>query len=100
MLMNNDDLILRQQRLLTRSAQLRLTLTQQTQALKKPLAWVDQVKIGMIWLRHNPQWPLGAVLVLVVLQPRRAFRWGGRLWWGWQTFKRVRTWVENNSLRV
>ena len=98
--MNNDDLILRQQRLLAQSAQLRLALNEQTQALKKPLAWVDQVRSGMTWLSHNPQWPLGAVFVLVLLRPRRAIRWGGRLWWGWQTFRRVRNWVETKSLSL
>ena len=98
--MNNDDLVLRQQRLVARSAQLRLALADQTQALKKPLAWADQVRKGVTWLRHNPQWPLGAVLVLVVVRPRRAIRWGGRLWWGWQTFRRARHWFESNSLRI
>lgn len=98
--MNNDDLILRQQRLLAQSAQLRLALNEHTQALKKPLAWVDEVRNSMTWLRQNPQWPLGALLVLVVLRPRRAIRWGGRLWWGWQTLRRARTWVEDKSLRL
>ena len=98
--MNNDDVVLRQQRLLARSAQLRLILSDQTQALRQSLSWVDQAQSGMAWLRHNPQWALGAVLVLAVLRPRGAIRWVGRLWWGWQSFKRVRQWLESNSLRI
>jgi hypothetical protein len=97
--MNNDDIFLRQQRLLVRSGQLRLTLSDQTQALRKPLSWVDQARSSMVWLRHNPQWPLGAVLVLAVVRPRGAIRWAGRLWWGWQTVTRVRQWIDKNSLR-
>jgi hypothetical protein len=98
--MNNDDIVLRQQHLLARSAQLRLILSDQTQALRKPLSWVDQAISGMAWLRHNPQWPLGAVLVLAVVRPRGAIRWASRLWWGWQSFKRVRQWLESNSIRI
>jgi hypothetical protein len=98
--MNNDDVVLRQQRLLARSAQLRLLLSVQTQALRKPLSWADQAMSSMAWLRHNPQWPLGAVLALAVVRPRGAIRWAGRLWWGWQSFKRVRQWLESNSLRI
>lgn len=98
--MSNDDIILRQQRLLARSAQLRWTLADQTNALKRPLAWVDQVRDGVTWLRHHPQWPIGALLVLVLVRPRRAIRWGARLWWGWQNFKRVRHWFESNSPRI
>jgi hypothetical protein len=98
--MNSDDIVLRQQRLLARSAQLRLIFSDQTQALRKPLSWVDQARSSMAWLRQNPQWPLGAVLVLAVVRPHGAIRWAGRLWWGWQSFKRVRLWLESNSLRI
>ena len=98
--MNNDDIVLRQQRLLARSAQLRVIFSEQTQALKKPFSWLDQARSSMVWLRHNPQWPLGAVLVLAVVRPRAAMRWGSRLWWGWQTFRRVRHWLDRNSLRI
>lgn len=91
--MNNDDLALRQQRLLMRSAQLRLTLANQTQVFKTPLAVADQARKVLQWLYRNPQWPLGALLVLVVVRPRRTIIWGGRLWWAWKTFKRARNWM-------
>lgn len=91
--MNNDELVLRQQRLLARSAELRLTLTSQGQVFKTPLALVDQAQAGLQWLYRNPQWPLGALVALVVLRPRRAIIWGGRLWWAWKTFKRAQKWV-------
>ena len=95
--MSNDDIILRQQILLARSQELRSTLADQTEVLKKPLAWIEQIRTGVTWLRHNPQWPLGALALVVLLRPRRAFRWGGRLWWGWQTFSRARSWLHSRS---
>jgi hypothetical protein len=91
--MRNDDLILRQQRLLRRNAQLRVILANQAQVLTTPLVVADRASAGLQWLSRNPQWPLAALLLLVVLRPRRAMVWAGRAWWGWRTFKRVRTWV-------
>ncbi|MEO8119623.1 MAG: YqjK-like family protein [Rhodoferax sp.] len=97
--MNNDDLALRQQRLLTRSAQLRLILANQTQVFKTPLAMVDQARDALQWLYRNPQWPLSALLVLTILRPRRTIIWGGRLWWAWRTFKRARNWLAKLPLK-
>ena len=91
--MNKDELVLRQQRLLLRSAQLRLTLADQAQVFKRSLTVADQARRGLRWLYRNPQWPLGALLVLFVLRPRRAILWGGRLWWALKTIKRARNWM-------
>ena len=97
--MNNDELLLRQQRLLARSSQLRLALADQAQVFKRPLAVADQAQASLQWLYRNPQWPLGALLVLVVLRPRRAILWGGRLWWAWNTFKRAQNWIATIPLQ-
>jgi hypothetical protein len=91
--MNNDDLLLRQQRLLVRSAQLRLSLADQAQVFKKPMAVVDQVRNGLQWLYRNPEWPLGALVLLALLRPRRTLLWTGRLWWAWTAFNRARSWA-------
>ena len=77
--MNNDDLIVRQQRLLVRSAQLRLLLADQAQILQKPLARADQAQSGLQWLYRNPLWPLGALVLVALVRPRRAMAWSGRL---------------------
>ena len=98
--MNNDELLLRQQRLLVRSAELRLNFSNQAQVLKTPLALADQAKTGLQWLYHHPQWPLAALVVLIVIRPRRAIAWSGRLWWGWQTFKRARNWISRLPLQA
>lgn len=91
--MNNDDLLLRQQRLLVRSAQLRLALDNQVQVFKAPLAVADQARNALQWLHRNPQWPLGALLVLLILRPRRTIIWSGRMWRAWKTYKRARNWM-------
>lgn len=97
--MNNDELVLRQQRLLVRSARLRLTLADQARVFKRPLTVADQAQASLRWLYRNPRWPLGALLVLFVLRPRRAILWGGRLWWAWRTFKRAQNWIAKLPLQ-
>lgn len=97
--MNKVDPVVRQQRLLARSAELRLSLADQAQVFKKPLALVDQAQAGVQWLYRNPAWPLGAALLLAITRPRRALLLGGRLWWAWGAFKRVRTLVATLPLK-
>jgi hypothetical protein len=92
--MNHHELMLRQQQLLVRSAQLRLSLKNQVQVFKRPLAVADQVQSGLLWLCRNPQLPLGALMILVVLRPRRALGWGGRLWRAWRLFQRTKNLLE------
>ncbi|MBA3056574.1 MAG: YqjK-like family protein [Gammaproteobacteria bacterium] len=96
--MNNDDLAMRQQRLLVRSEQLRLLLAEQAQALRRPLALADRVQSGLQWLYRNPQWPLGALALVILVRPRRALVWAGRLWWGWRAFKQARHWLNQHPL--
>ena len=59
-----------------------------------PLALADRVRAGWLWLRAHPQLPLAAAVVLVVLRPRRAWRWGLRLWWGWRSWQRMQRWLQ------
>lgn len=88
------ELQLKRERLLVRSAELRLAVGRQAQALQTPLAIADQVRAGVGWLRRNPEWPLGALVVLVVLRPRRALRWASRAWWSWRLWRKAaRLWT-------
>jgi len=83
-------LALRQQILLLRSTELRGRLAiDATAVLRRPLALADRVQAGWRWLRANPAAPLAAVVVVAVLRPRRAWRWGLQLWWGWRTLRRL-----------
>jgi hypothetical protein len=79
----------RRERLRLRSTELRATLGERARVLEPPLALADQVRSGVAWLRAHPEWPLGALAVLVVLRPRRALRWGARVWWGWRLWRRA-----------
>lgn len=82
------DLQRRRERLRLRSTELRVAIGERARVLEPPLALADQVHRGVAWLRTHPQWPLGALAMLVLLRPRRALRWGGRLWWGWRLWRR------------
>ena len=88
--MHNENIALRQQKLLIRSAHLRINLAQQMLVFKKPLLMADQAKSSLQWLYRNPQWPLGALLILIIVRPHRIFTWSTRLWSAWKIFKQVR----------
>ena len=88
------ELALERERLLVRSAQLRLELGAQSTVLRTPLTVVDKVRAGTHWLRHHPEWPLGALAVLVLLRPGRVVRWSAHLLWGWRLWRRARPAVQ------
>ncbi|WP_296495466.1 YqjK-like family protein [Rhodoferax sp.] len=90
--MTSAELLLKQQRLLIRSTELRLQLGADLQRLQRPAAWVDQAKAGLNWLYQNPQWPAGVLALLLILKPGRALAWGGRLFWLWKSLPRLRRW--------
>ena len=87
----------RQQQLLLRSAELRLTLNRQARALQSPLVLVDQVRSSLHWLRQHPVWPLAALGLLVFKRPRRILRWLPRLLGGWQLYRQLRDWLGDNA---
>jgi hypothetical protein len=98
--MSNDDLVQQQQRLLMRSVALRNNLTDQAQVFKRPLAVADQARAALQWLYRNPQWPLGSLVVVAVLKPRRAIIWSSRFLLAWRSFKRVRNWISKLPMQT
>lgn len=90
--MSPSELQLRQQSLLIRSAELRLQLRADLQHLQGPATVADQVKSALLWLYHNPLWPAAVLVLLLVLKPRRALIWTGKLWWLWKSAGLVRRW--------
>jgi hypothetical protein len=94
--MGRVDILLRQQRLLARSAELRLALGRQAQVMRAPLALADTARSGFDWLRRNPLVPLAALLVLVLLRPRRAMLWAGYGWGWWKMFRQFQGWLGLN----
>jgi hypothetical protein len=87
--MTQDEPRQRQQELLLRSTQLRLTLAQQTQVFRKPLAIADR---GCELIQVLANKPLGGALLLLALRPRRALAWGARLWWAYRSYRQARRW--------
>lgn len=58
-----------------------------TQPLAAAVAVIDQGLAGVAWLKRHPLAVGGAVALLAVLKPRRAWRWTRRVifvWRGWQ----------------
>ncbi len=84
-----DELLQRREQLLLRSAQARSEFLQQTQVLRRPLGLVDQARSAAQWLMQHPEWPIGALLVIVVLRPGRALRWAAYAWQGYGVYRRV-----------
>lgn len=98
--MKKPDPAARQQHLLARSAELRMSVAEQAQGLKKPLALADKARAGLQWASRNPVLPLGMGLVLAVALPKRTLLiWGGRLWGAWTAYNRVRSVVAPQSRR-
>lgn len=91
--MQHYDLLLRQQQLLTHSAQLRVKLGQQAQVLQGPLALADQARATFNWLLGNPVWPMLAGLALLGWKPLGVLTWGSRLWWLWRGYQKLRLWL-------
>ena len=85
----HNELEVRRQLLLARSARLRGDLTLQAQALERPLAWADGVREIFAWLRQHPEVPVGVAVTLIVIRPSRAWRWTARLWSAWRLFRRA-----------
>lgn len=88
-----DQLAQRQQQLLIRSAELRVALAHQAQALQAPLALADQARAAGQWLRHHPLWPLAALALLALRRPRRVLGWVSGLSWGWRLYRRGVGWL-------
>ncbi len=79
----------RQRLLLARSSELRVVLAADGAVLQRPLELADRVHQGWRWLAAHPEVPLAALVVVAVLRPRRALRWGLRLWTGWRTLRHL-----------
>ena len=83
----------RQLQLLLRSADLRHQFAAQAEPLQPAFATADRVRDGWRWvLQYRADLVLGAgamAVVVTLLRPGRAWRWGLRLWWGWRSWQRL-----------
>jgi len=91
--MKKSELRMNQKMLLARSARLRQAFGEHAALFKKPLSFADSVRAGLQWLYKNPVWPLGALLPILVLRPKRTLVWGLRLWSAWKSFQQAKKWL-------
>lgn len=94
--MTPRDLHTRRNRLLQRSAALRLRASAELQQMEPTLAMGDRLLQAGTWLRRNPVYLAGALavlVVLVVLKPRIVLRTTTRIWSLWQSWQNARRWV-------
>ncbi len=94
--MNKTELLYRQRNLVHKNAQLREQLKVQSSVLVKPLGLLDQGRRLVQWLGRHPVLPASALVLGVVLKPKRALVWGGRLLWAWKTSQTVKKWLLTN----
>jgi hypothetical protein len=73
--------------LLARAAVERERVVLQLHAWEAPLALVDKSLVAARYVRSNPQWIVGALILFAVLRPRRAFAWARRGLVAWRTWR-------------
>ena len=91
--MRSADLQARQNRLLLRSASLRAQARAQLQQLQPAFNLGDRVVGAAMWLRRNPVYLAGGLLLLVAFKPRKSLRALGRVWSLWRSWQGARRWI-------
>ncbi|MFH1603989.1 MAG: YqjK family protein [Pseudomonadota bacterium] len=74
-------------RLIERAAREREDVVQTLQLWSQPLGLVDQFVAGAKYVMARPPLVAAAVIVLVVLRPRRAWKWARRALGLWQGYR-------------
>ena len=87
-------LALRKQRLQIKSAVEREELAGQALALTPLFTAGDTLRNGALWVRRHPEVLVAAGAVLLVARPRALFRWTRRGVVAWQSWQRMRAWLE------
>lgn len=88
------ELALKKQRLQLAATSLRADLSRHGSGLAPAFKVADRVVDGAVWVRHHPQVLVAATVALAVAKPRRAWRWGRRAFIGWQTWRRLQSFLE------
>jgi hypothetical protein len=90
---------LKKQRLQLRSAELRERFADYAVDVAPVLRVGDKVVDGVRWVKHHPEVVAAAGLAFAVARPRTVFRWARRGVAAWQTWGRVRGWIEDRVAR-
>jgi len=79
----------KRERLVKRAAQQRVTLRQDIEPWRVPLALADRSIVALHYVRRHPHWVVGIVILLAVARPSRAWKWLERGLITWQVVKTV-----------
>jgi hypothetical protein len=90
---------LKKQRLQFRSAQLRSEFADHALGLTPLLKAGDAVVDGVRWVKHHPEVIAAAGIAFAVARPRRVMRLARRGVLVWQTWGRVRDWLQSRRVR-
>ena len=69
----------------------RAALARNIWPVESALAGADRVREGIDWLKAHPEAVVAVTATVVVVSPKRAWRWGKRgyvLWRGWQAVRK------------
>lgn len=91
------ELALKKQRLQIASEGLRAEFGQCAAGLAPVFSAADCVVDSARWLRANPHLVVGAGVALIVARPKRAWRWGRRIFIGWQAWRKLRGALERHQ---
>lgn len=88
------ELALKKQRLQIASEGLRAEFGLCAAGLAPAFAGADCAVEGTRWLRRHPQLVVAAAVALLVVRPKRAWRWARRAFVGWQVWQQLRDFLE------
>ena len=80
----------RRERLVTQAAAQRVVLAQNIEPWRIPLALADQGLTALRYIKRNPEWIVGVVVLLAALRPGHVGKWLGRGWVTWQVVQKLR----------
>jgi hypothetical protein len=69
----------------------RAELARHAWPVETALAGADHIRDGVDWLKAHPEVVVAVTATVVVVSPKRAWRWGKRgyvLWRGWQAVRK------------
>lgn len=96
---DRDELMRRRGELVARSRALREQWGRDAAGLKPAFGVADSLRAGVDWLFRHPEWPIGALVVVAVVRPRRVLKLAGAMWTGYGVYRQVRRFVGAPRLR-
>ena len=80
----------RRERLVAQAAVQRMTLAQNIEPWRVPLARVDQGLAALRYIKSHPAWIVGGGVLLAALRLGRVGKWLRRGWVAWQMMHKLR----------